>query len=1131
MKYLKKLLRSKPFIIAVAAILIYTLAGFLLTPFLVRHYLPRVVQERFKKHAAIGEVRFNPYVFTFEADDFRISEPDGRPIVGFNRFLIDFELKSLFAWAWTFRLVSLEGLGVDAVIQKDGRLNLASLAPPSETTPPEKKDGQPPRLIFEDILIKEGRIGFTDRRQAKPAGVTIKPLTLHVKHLTTLPGQEGTKTITATTADGESFKWTGKVTLNPLAAKGSLLIDSLRVSTLSQFARDALNLEKPEGKLGITADYEIDMAGDEARVLVANLTVALTGIGLKLQGEENGFLELPEARLRGGRLDLSGRLVEVGGIAVNGGSAHLSVSEDGTLNVQRLAKTSGTKESSAAEPAVQGKETKPWRITLNGLDINGFGLDYKDLSRVPGLRAGVDRVKVGFKAEAEAGSQTRVLVNDITVGVSGLQAGFLDTTEPAIRVDEVALDGGNYDLAGNRFNAETVSIKGGSADVQRQDNGSLNLTVLFVPPEKGAVAKKYEEAASKGQPFGFLVKTVSLSGLQVAFSDLMVRKGMPVLGLEDVSATLSNVDGMSPMKFDMGVKVREGGRIEIAGTVDPSAASVESEVQVAQLDLLPFQPYIGKAAAVILKSGMFSTRGTLRHGIEAAGAKTLYQGGFNVEKLRVTEADGGETLVGWNSVKSEQLKLQLGPDSVEIGEIRVSQPVGKVIIEKDHTLNLARVIKSDAEPTREERRPTASTAGAFPYNVRRVIIAEGRVDFADLSLPMPFGTKIHELKGSVAGISSAKNARAQVKLDGHVDDYGTAKVVGELNTSDPKAFTDISVVFRNVEMSRLTPYSGKFAGRKIDSGKLSADLKYKIENGQVAGDNKLVVERLTLGEKFESPDAVNLPLDLAVALLEDSNGVIELGLPVHGNLDSPEFSFGALIWKALENVLTKIVTSPFRALAALIPGGGEETLKSVAFEPGSAEVSPPEKEKLVKLAGALQKRPQLKLSAQGRYNPETDGAALRTARINRTLAMRLGQKMGPETDTGLVDYSSPETVKVLEGMFRERFGADALKALKAELKAARDMARKESEKGKAVTKDGDAEDPGHLAKLLFTRLVEGEPVDEAALARLADARAQAVIAELSGQQAISAERLSAKPSASLEKDDPVTAELSVEMMK
>ena len=398
--------------------------------------------------------------------------------------------------------------------------------------------------------------------------------------------------------------------------------------------------------------------------------------------------------------------------------------------------------------------------------------------------------------------------------------------------------------------------------------------------------------------------------------------------------------------------------------------------------------------------------------------------------------------MGWRTLATDQLTVQLEPNRLDIGDLRVALLTGKFIIEKNRSINLANVIKPGAEPEKVETPApgrAAGTADPFPYRVRRVLVSEGRVDFADLSLPTPFGTKIHELKGIVAGISSAKDARAQVKLDGRVDEYGTAKIDGELNTSDPKAFTDISVVFRNVEMSSLTPYSGKFAGRKIDSGKLSVDLKYKIAQRQLAGDNQIVVERLVLGEKVESPEAMDLPLDLAIALLEDSNGVIDLGLPVKGDLDSPEFSFGAVIWKAFVNLLTKIVTSPFRALGALLPGGGEENRSTRSpSSPAGPMFRRRKRRSSPSSRSALQKRPQLKLVVQGRYNPETDlsGAAHRPVCAARWPSVS-GASSDRSAEPGPVDFGSPETGKALEAMFAERFGSDALKALKDEQKAAR----------------------------------------------------------------------------------------------
>ncbi|MCU0561421.1 MAG: DUF748 domain-containing protein [Desulfobacterales bacterium] len=1128
MNRLKRILRSKIFIVAVAAVLVYTLAGFFLLPYLVRHYVPKTVQAELRKQAAIGEVRFNPYTFEFEANDFRLEEPGGQPIAGFKRLFVDFELKSILNRAWTFREVGIEAPLVNALLAADGSLNLAELAPASAAPAARKEEGPPPRLIIEQVWIDQGRVDFTDRRQSQPAAVTLAPLNLKIENLTTLPDQKGPKTITAKSGDGESLSWTGQVSLNPLATQGNLKLENIRAATLWKFIRDEVNLEPPLGTLNLTTDYTLDLGGPEPQVAISQLAAALNGVALRLAGAEAAFLELPEVKISEAAFDLGERQAGIGRLTVSGGRARLAVDEDGTLNLERIVKAPAAPPAAAAS-APGASASKPWRVRLAAFALDRFALDYRDASRSPGLAAGIDAIAVGLKASAEAGgAATQAVVDQIAVSLSGLRAGLAGTTEPAVRVDKVALTGGAYDLAPNTLTVEKLSVEGGALDLKREADGSINLAVLAAPPEKGAIAREATEAAAEGHPFRFLINTVAVAGLGAAFSDLSVKPEEPLLNLEEIAAVLTHVDGTSPMKFEAGLTIREGGQVKASGTMDPSLPSVDAEVLVGELALKAFQPYIGQAAAVVLTSGAFSTRGSLRHGIKASGAETLYQGGFRIDNLRLVEPGAKETLVGWRTVQTDQLKLQLAPNGLEIGDLRVVQPSGKFIIEKDGSLNLANVIKPGPEP---KQPAPADAADPFPFRVRRVLVSDGRVDFADLSLFTPFGTKIHELKGIVAGVASSPNARAQVKLDGRVDEYGTARIDGELNTSDPKAFTNIGLAFRNLEMSRLTPYSGKFAGRKIDSGKLTVDLKYKIDKARLAGENQIVVERLKLGGKVESPDAVDLPLDFAIALLEDSNGVIDLGLPVSGNLDSPEFSFGALIWKALGNLLTKIVTSPFRALGALLPGGSEESFQRVAFEPGRADVPPPEKEKLNKLAGALQKRPQLKLTVQGRYNPETDLAELRSAGLRRALAARQGLKIEPGVDPGPVDYSSPETGKTLAAMFAERFGADALEALHAQLKAADEIAGKQAAaKPAAAAPVGETRDPGQAAKTLFRRLAEAEPVGEPELAGLAAARSRSIAAELSGPGGIPAERVALSPPAAMdkEKEAPPTAVLNLE---
>jgi hypothetical protein len=454
-----------------------------------------------------------------------------------------------------------------------------------------------------------------------------------------------------------------------------------------------------------------------------------------------------------------------------------------------------------------------------------------------------------------------------------------------------------------------------------------------------------------------------------------------------------------------------------------------------------------------------------------------------------------------------------------IGRLDVAEIISTFIIYEDQTLNIVKVMKNDADAEPEPPVPSetdAQTSHPFPFQVQRINFSDGTVDFADLSLTPQFGTRIHELKGTILGIDAEKDKYAEINLDGRVDDYGTAEVKGKLNTSDPTAFTDIKLIFRNVEMTKLTPYSSKFAGRKIESGKLSLDLAYQIKDNRLVGNNEIVMEHLDLGKKVESPEAVDLPLDLAIALLEDSNGVIDIGLPVKGTLDDPEFSLGGLLWKTFTNLLKKMVTSPFRALASLVPGGEDETLNTIVFEAGRSSVSPPEKEKLMKMTAALKKRPRLKLTVQGPYNPEADMDALRAASLRRSLAVPLGRTPEPGEAPGPVDYGNPETVAALEEMFKKHFGLEAFNTLKDKVQATQEK----EEKGADATPELKDKDGDRYAKMLFARLKDAEPVGSMDLLQLAEKRSRAIMDELSAPDGIPGERIEIKSPAAVSEDQP-----------
>jgi hypothetical protein len=285
------------------------------------------------------------------------------------------------------------------------------------------------------------------------------------------------------------------------------------------------------------------------------------------------------------------------------------------------------------------------------------------------------------------------------------------------------------------------------------------------------------------------------------------------------------------------------------------------------------------------------------------------------------------------------------------------------------------------------------------------------------------------------------------------------------------------------------------------------DLEYKIKARQLEGNNRIVMDRMTLGERVEGPDIKHLPLELAVALLKDSDGKIDLGLPVSGSLDNPQFSFGGIIWKAITNVIGKIVTAPFRALGALLGISGDK-LEKVAFDPGEAALLPPEREKLKSLSQALAKRPGLALTVRPAYDPEADRTALMELRLRRAVAIQMGQKLQPDENPGPVPMHQPKVQQALEALYAKRFGAEVLATLQAKYRQANPEQKTETGVGKLfshltdlfktkpppLTQEELAQLKGaDLYALLYQRLLAGETVGDDRLVDLAARRGQAIV--------------------------------------
>jgi hypothetical protein len=480
-------------------------------------------------------------------------------------------------------------------------------------------------------------------------------------------------------------------------------------------------------------------------------------------------------------------------------------------------------------------------------------------------------------------------------------------------------------------------------------------------------------------------------------------------------------------------------------------------------------------------------------------------------------------LAGWKSLAADNLRLRGMPLRLDVDEIRLVAPRGRLAIAADRSINLGRAFRSDAAasvpqkaadntvPAAADGKP-AEDSDTFAVSLRRLRIDQGQLDFSDQSISPGFATRIHDLAGTLNGLSSERGTRSQFSLEGGVDEFGFARLSGSLNPFQPRDQTNFRVEFRNLDLVGATPYAIKFAGHRIASGRLSLDLRYRIRDSQLEGENQAVFEQLVLGEAVDSPDALKLPLELAISLLKDSEGRIDLDIPVSGNLNDPQFSYGSLIWRAIGNVLTGIITAPFRALAGLLGGGGQaEEVKDISFESGQSRLLPPQREKLKRVADVLAKRPDIKLLVPGRADTAADGERLKRAALAREIARRAGFDVAEDESAGGLSIEDRRTRAAIRSYFAERFGTADLDKAKAEAEAKASAA----EAGKPGVVDrvrnfasGEPQvsDARPFYTSLMRRLREAQALPPDALQNLAKARSDAVVAALT-ETGIAPERI------------------------
>lgn len=551
-------------------------------------------------------------------------------------------------------------------------------------------------------------------------------------------------------------------------------------------------------------------------------------------------------------------------------------------------------------------------------------------------------------------------------------------TLTSLKVANISVDGNEQAVAIERVTAEGLALRGWS------EGSTVSLTELFAMPATTADEDSETAAAS---PWSLQLGLFQLRDSEAAWRSEFTEPGL--LTVRPLTAELRDLrwPTQGPSPLTLGLQVNEVANLEAKGGLDFGTGSGELDFALQGLPLAWFAPNLPSVLLAEITSGQARSAGSMTLG--DFQPETLTLGGAVTDFAMVLHG-AEDALTRWDNLHWEGLAVAMPERSITLAELHIEGLQSRLHIQEDGSTNVQRLLEEQADMEESDSNvataePDAASGEQPPwqFSAPAIFIADSAIDFQDQSLPIEFRAVIGGLDGTITDLSSDPTQAWQVDLRGSVDGYAPVTLSGTANPlqSPPGLYLDLN--FRGVDMARLTPYSSTYAGYAIERGTLNARLGYRMADDRLQGDNRIVINQLQLGDRVASDRAMDLPLRLGIALLTDRNGVIDLEVPVSGDVNNPQFSLASVISRAFVNLLSRAITAPFSLLASLV--GSSEDLQTVDFAAGGSELDSHGQSKLRDLATAMQQRPGLRLVVSGRIDPETDRLRLQEQLLQAAL--------------------------------------------------------------------------------------------------------------------------------------------------
>lgn len=993
----------------VSLLLIYTLFGFFGVPYAIKNIAPKYLKD-YNATLFVKEAKFNPFTFELNATNAELNSTS--PL--FSTKQVDVKLKpfSIFKKLVEVDIFRLQEPNVKILRDKNSKFNFSNFVRDDNATT-EDNSTSSINFALNNAKIIKGSFSYSDQNLTNPFNVNFDDINYELSSLNTKKNSAGSHIFDSNSTLAHKIDLNGDIKLNPLKIEGNISIKNFSVDpvAISFIDNDTLNLKNAVINLGINYALIADENATNINLKDSFLNVKSLNID---EGENElslGELELPKFDLSSKIADKIDAKLELNAINLSDVSFKNAITASlKSLNLSNILLLANLNEKSElnATAVLNSMNANTLKIDETGKNL----VNLKDIN-ASNLNANLANDKTTLTLEKITFDGINApLSKNANANVAGTKISNIsftqDTNKSLATLDELSINSINlkaknkeilniadvltktikFDILNIALSAENIDVNRPKFNSELNDSGLSAINQLGLGEKEPAKTanhstktKKENTSVSKSKEneFKFDIKNINVNNANIALTHLFEGEKI-AHKFDNLFVKIANLSSDFSKPFDAKVDMKSSQKLnlDLTSKIKLEPLDITAKIKLEDKNLPKYFAYVKPFLEADLSSGEMSANAEFHYAKDIKSDAKL-----SVKDIRLDDKNK-EKLIAFKSLDVD--KISFFKNNIEITGVALNSPFIKAHLSKEREFNLSKIVKEDKNKAQSEQKTESKKAASkkddeLNFSIKNFSLNNGEVDFSDASLFMPFATKISNLNGKLTDIDKKRLSSGEFK--GTVGKNGFSQITAKLFPFELKQNTDIKLDFKDIDLIDITPYSGQFLGYKIKKGKLNLNLNYSVVDSKLNGSNLINFDTLTLGEKVDSKDAVNLPLSLAISILSDQNNQINIDLPVEGNLDDPDFKYGGVIWAAVKKLFADITLAPFRFLGNAL-GLGSKDLSSIDFLAGSSELISSEAPKIADFIKLTTVKPMMKLSITPTYS-EIDVLYFKEKRLDQKI--------------------------------------------------------------------------------------------------------------------------------------------------